>query len=57
MRNTPLPNEPLGGAGFQATDQILSVKREGRLLPLEFCVKMRQSVFAVEHPDHDAEEG
>src|SRR2546427_9538327 len=56
MHGRPFLDQANRGPGLDSTGQWVSVEGEGGLLPLVLRVEVWQSVLAVEHPDHDAEE-
>jgi hypothetical protein len=55
--NSPVLNQAECGAGSDGSGENLSVKRKRRLLTLMFSVEVGYTVFSVEHPNHDTEEG
>src|SRR5207245_9004098 len=56
MRGRPFRDQANRGPGLESTGQWVPVEGEGPLLPLVLRVEVRESMLAVEHPDHDAEE-
>lgn len=57
MCKSPVFDEASSNTRPDRASQDLTIECEGRLLALMLCVKVRKTMFAVKHTDHNAEEG